>query len=502
MGESLFWYDLETFGTNPRIDRIAQFAGLRTNDRFEPIEEPVVLYCKITPDYLPDPAACLITGITPNETLRKGLCEAEFIRTINRHFSVPGTTVIGFNNIRFDDEFIRNALYRNLLDPYEREYKNGNARYDIIDLIRMAHDLRPDGIEWPVDEKTGRVTFRLEKLTAANGLSHEHAHDALSDVYATVAVAKLLFEKQPKLFRYEFSMRKKKTVQDFYTEGSVFLYTSPLFFRPEGCTTLVFPLATDPNRSNCSLVYDLRYDPEEFVAMSEDELAHRLYSRNEILEAENAVRLPIKELFFNRAPAVAPLSVLDAAAAERLGIDVPRCQAHAERLRKAVREEGLLVRIRNLYDRERRFSSGQTEGGLLEHSPTPPVSDPDLMIYSDFFGDADKERMQKACALTPEEMLSTRFDFDDARLNEMLFRYVCRNHYGSLDDATRAKWKSFCAQRLLVPPMDHLINFSFYMRKIEERLSSKDIEPRDKVILKELRDYGRRLEREILGKSK
>ncbi|MDY3938655.1 MAG: exodeoxyribonuclease I [Spirochaetia bacterium] len=501
MGESLFWYDLETFGTNPRIDRIAQFAGIRTNDRFEPIEDPVVLYCKITPDYLPDPAACLVTGITPNETLRKGIGEYDFIRTINEIFSVPGTTVVGFNNIRFDDEFIRNALYRNLLDPYEREYKNGNARYDMIDLIRMAHDLRPEGIEWPVEEETGRVTFRLEKLTAANGLSHEHAHDALSDVYATVAVAKLLFEKQPKLFRYEFGMRRKKTVQDFHTEGKPFLFTSPLFSRPEGCTTVVFPLATDPTRSNCSLVYDLRYDPEEFISMTEDELAHRLYSRSEILEAENAVRLPVKELFFNRAPAVAPLSVLDEAAAGRLKIDVPRCLAYAARLKKAVREEGLLTRIRNLYDRDRRFSSGQTEGGLLEHSPAPPVFDPDLLIYSDFFGDADRERMARARSLSPEEILTTRFDFDDARLNEMLFRFVCRNYYGSLNEATRAKWKSFCAQRLLVPPQDHLINFSFYMRKIDERLASRDIAPGDKVILKELRDYGRRLEREILGKS-
>lgn len=501
MGETLFWYDLETFGTNPRIDRIAQFAGIRTNDRFEPIGDPVVLYCKITPDYLPDPAACLVTGITPNETLRKGMCEYEFIKTVNDIFSVPGTTVVGFNNIRFDDEFIRNALYRNLMDPYEREYKNGNARYDMIDLIRMAHDLRPEGIEWPVDEETGRVTFRLEKLTAANGLSHEHAHDALSDVYATVAVAKLLFEKQPKLFRYEFGMRRKKTVQDFYTEGKPFLFTSSLFSRPEGCTTPVFPLATDPARANCSLVYDLRFDPEEFVSMSEDELAHRLYSRNEILEAENAVRLPVKELFFNRAPAVAPLSVLDAAAAERLKIDVPRCLAHAERLKKAVREEDLLVRIRNLYDRERRYASGQNEGGLLEHTPAAPANDPDLLIYSDFFGDADKERMQRVRTLTPEEMLTTRFDFDDIRLNEMLFRFVCRNYYGSLDETTRTKWKSFCAQRLLVPPQDHLINFSFYMRKIEERLASRDIAPGDKIILKELRDYGRRLEREILGKS-
>ena len=501
MGESLFWYDLETFGTNPRIDRIAQFAGIRTNDRFEPIEEPVVLYCKITPDYLPDPAACLVTGITPNETLRKGTNEYEFISTINGIFSVPGTTVLGYNNIRFDDEFIRNALYRNLTDPYEREYKNGNYRYDIIDLIRMAHDLRPEGIVWPVDEETGRATFRLEKLSAANGLAHEHAHDALSDVYATIAVAKLLFEKQPKLFRYEFNMRKKKTVQEFHTAGEPFLFTSPLFSRPEGMTSVVLPLATDPTRANCSLVYDLRFAPDDFIGMSEDELAHRLYSRNEILAAENAVRLPIKEFFFNRAPAAAPLSALTKEAAERLKIDKNSCLENAAKLRRAMRETDLFARIRSLFEHNRRVASEPVDSGLFERSSAAPATDPDLMIYSGFFSDSDRERMRRALTLPPEQMLRTRFDFEDPRLNEMVFRFVCRNHYGSLDGKTRAKWKSFCAQRLLVPPQDHLINFSFYMRKIDERLASRDTPAKDKVILKELRDYGRRLEREILGKT-
>lgn len=501
MAESLFWYDLETFGTNPRIDRIAQFAGIRTNDRFEPIEEPVVLYCKITPDYLPDPAACLVTGITPKETLKKGLNEYDFIRTINQHFSVPGTTVLGYNNIRFDDEFIRNVLYRNLLDPYEREYKNKNYRYDMIDLMRMAHDLRPEGIEWPIDEDTGRHTLRLEKLTAANGLSHEHAHDALSDVYATIAIARLLYEKQPKLFVYEFGMRKKINVQEFHAEGKPFLFSSSVLSRPEGYTSIVFPVATDPTRSNCSLVYDLRFDPSEFIEMSEDELAHRLYSRNEILQEENVTRLPIKELFFNRAPAVAPLGVLDEAAAQRLKIDVAECKKNGRILKEALQKSDLLQRIRSLYERNRRFSSEITEGGLFEASQAPPMNDPDVMIYSDFFRDADKERMKEALTLSPEQLLKRPFDFDDPRLNEMVFRFVCRNYYQQLDESTRLKWKSFCAQRLLVPPQDHLINLSFYKRKIEEKLSDREISPRDKVILKELRDYGLRLEREIIGRS-
>ena len=478
-----------------------QFAGQRTSLVFEPIGEPVNLLVKMSDDTLPSPNAIMVTGITPQATQADGISEAELASFLMHEVFTPGTIAVGYNNVHFDDEFIRNALYRNLLDPYEREYKNGNYRYDIIDLIRMAHDLRPEGIVWPIDEETGRPTFRLEKLSAANGLAHEHAHDALSDVYATIAVAKLLFEKQPKLFRYEFNMRKKKTVQEFHTAGEPFLFTSPLFSRPEGMTSVVLPLATDPTRANCSLVYDLRFAPDDFIGMSEDELAHRLYSRNEILAAENALRLPIKEFFFNRAPAAAPLSALTKEAAERLKIDKAVCLRNAAELRKAMRETDLFARIRNLFEHNRRVASEPVDSVLFERSSAAPTNDPDLMIYSGFFSDADKERMRRALMLSAEEMLTTRFDFEDPRLNEMVFRFVCRNHYGSLDDQTRAKWKSFCAQRLLVPPQDHLINFSFYMRKIEERLASRETLAKDKVILKELRDYGLRLEREILGKN-
>jgi exodeoxyribonuclease-1 len=176
---TLLWYDLETFGRNPRYDRIAQFAAIRTDDRFVPMEEPVVLYGKLSPDYLPDPLACLITGITPQEANSKGLCEAELVRAIDVHLSRPGTCALGYNTIAFDDEFIRNLYYRNFHDPYKREWADGNSRWDILDLARAARDLRPEGIHWPVTED-GKPTVKLELLTQANHLSHEHAHDALS----------------------------------------------------------------------------------------------------------------------------------------------------------------------------------------------------------------------------------------------------------------------------------------------------------------------------------
>jgi exodeoxyribonuclease-1 len=56
---------------------------------------------------------------------------------------------VGYNSLRFDDEVTRNTLYRNLYSPYDREWQNGNSRWDIIDMVRACHDLRPEGIVWP-----------------------------------------------------------------------------------------------------------------------------------------------------------------------------------------------------------------------------------------------------------------------------------------------------------------------------------------------------------------
>ena len=251
MPASLLWYDLETFGTHPRWDRIAQFGAVRTNDRFEETESPVNIFCRLSPDYVPNIDACLASGITPDLVQEKGLSERDFAARIYGEMSRPATCVAGFNNLRFDDEFVRSLFYRNFHDPYSREYEGENSRWDIIDLLRMCRDLRPEGLAW-VTAPDGRPVFRLEELTRANGVPHENAHDALADARATMALARLVREKQPKLFTYYFSLRKKEEVRrrlDLQKMEPV-VHTSGMFTSPRGCTTIVIPLSVDPLRSN------------------------------------------------------------------------------------------------------------------------------------------------------------------------------------------------------------------------------------------------------------
>ena len=172
---------LGRYPDDARRDRASQFAGVRTDLDLNEIEAPLMMYCQPAYDYLPHPQACLVTGITPQTAQQEGLPECEFIRRIHAAFSRPQTCVAGYNSIRFDDELTRQLLYRNFYDPYEREWKHGNSRWDIIDMLRLCHALRPEGLQWP-QRDDGAVSFRLETLSAANGLLHENAHDALSDV--------------------------------------------------------------------------------------------------------------------------------------------------------------------------------------------------------------------------------------------------------------------------------------------------------------------------------
>ena len=480
MSSTFLWYDLETFGLHNALDRIAQFAAMRTDEDFEPVEDPLVLYCRITPDYVPDPMSCLLTGITPKTTLERGIPEHEFIGRIQQEFARPGTCVVGFNNLGFDDEFIRNTLYRNIYDPYYREWAGGNSRWDIINLMRVARDLRPEGLVWP-DKKNGNPSFRLEDLSAANGIVHEEAHDALADVRATISLAALVERTQPKLFTYVYEHRKKDRIKakiDLF-EKPVLLYTSDTLTSPSGCTAPIIPLAGDPHNQNAILAFDLRGDPGQLIDLTVDAIRHRTFTSSERLSPDTP-RIPLMKIQVNKAPVLSPTGVLDDDAAKRLDIDLELAEERAQLLRK---HPELTQKIMDVFRRQE----------------APRRRDPELEIYSGFFPDSDKEKMAELRAAEPQEMLRRRFDFEDPRSPPLLWRMVCRNYPDSLDETTGREWRSFCASRLLFPP-DRMINdFHFYTRKIREYSESRETSPREQLILKDLQEWADTISRDILS---
>lgn len=480
MPASLLWYDLETFGTHPQWDRIGQFAAIRTNERFEELEEPVVSYCRLSPDYLPHPDACLTTGITPQTANERGTTEREFAALIQGQMIRPGTTTVGFNTIRFDDEFVRALFYRNFHDPYRREYENGNARWDIIDLLRMCRDLRPAGLEW-VDAEDGKPSFRLEELTRANEIPHEDAHDALADVRATIALARLVHRAQPRLFSFYFGLRRRDAVRKLLSlqNPRPVVHTSAMFTSTAGCTTLVLPVSAHPRQNNVVITYDLRRNPSDWLEEPVEEIRRRVFTRSE--ELADGERIPLKGVHINRSPAVAPLNTLSAERAAALNIDVERCSEHARRIRA---KPEVLQKIYSVYDT----------------SPPARYTDPELQIYSgDFFPDADREEFEVIRTASPETLRENPPTLYDPRGPELLRRYIARNFPESLSEPEYARWKSFCAGRLLTPEPDGAVDFGSFRRDVQNRLSRVDTPAAHKRILKELSEYADYLERTVLS---
>ncbi len=477
MPDTFYWHDYETFGTDPSRDRPVQFAGLRTDLDLNPVGEPLVLFARPANDFLPHPQACLVTGISPQQALEQGVPECEFIGRIQQELAYPHTCSVGYNSLRFDDEVTRYTLYRNFHEPYAREWQNGNSRWDIIDLVRTANALRPEGIEWPLRED-GLPGFRLEDLTAANGISHESAHDALSDVYATIALARLIKEKQPRLYDYVLNHRDKRSVQsllDIATMKPV-LHVSGMFGAQHHNIALIVPLALHPVNRNEVICYDLSVNPAPLFELEPEQLGELLFSRSADLP-EGVQRPGLKSVHINRCPVLVTAKMADPATAERLGISGQRCRAH-------------LGALRDFRGRDAKGFVGKIQAIFAGRS-FEPVTDPDRMLYSGgFFSEHDKQVMIDVRASSPDELASTSFPFEDSRFPELLFRYRARNYSESLSGEERALWEEYRFGRLTEPTGGASICMEEFQVTIEQLLTSGSLSESQQRLMRQLQDYG------------
>lgn len=471
MAQTLFFYDLETSGFNPKEARIMQFAGQRTDLQLQPVGEPHNYLIRLSEDVLPEPDAVLVTGITPQQTIADGLHEAEFLKLFSEEIALPDTIFVGYNTVRFDDEFMRYTMYRNFYDPYEWQWQNGRSRWDILDVVRMTRALRPEGIEWPFDAK-GAPTNRLELLSSINDLDHANAHDALSDVNATIAVAQLIRKKQPKLFDFLLKMRDKKEVAKLAMSGQPFIYTSGKYANEFEKTTVVSALAEHPQGQG-ALVFDLRYDPSPFLELDPPALAEAMRRRKD----DPGPRLPIKSLKFNRCPAVAPLSVLDDASQERLKLLPETYMKNFETLRKVQQEltKGVLEALQ--------IMDKKLQARLLETE-----SDVDARLYDSFFANEDKSQMQSVRTADVDTLKSLSPKFKDGRLEALLPLYKARNYPKSLNDEERVEWERFRERKLLGGGESS--RAAKYFARLAELANNKDLPGEQQYLLEELQLYG------------
>lgn len=463
---TILWHDYETWGADTRRDRPAQFAAIRTDLDLNIIGEPIELYCELANDYLPAPQACFVTGLTPQKVNRLGMPETQFIAKINDIFSQPNTTVAGYNNIRFDDEITRQTLYRNFQDPYAREWQNGCSRWDIIDLVRTCYALRPEGIEWPLNDE-GIVSFRLELLTAANNIAHEGAHDAISDVIATIEMAKLIKTKQPKLFDYVFNLRRKAQVSKLFDliNFMPLVHISSKIPAASGCSTYIAPVAYHPTNKNAMICLNLNMDLTPLLELTPQEIVERMYTKRS--ELGDVLPIGLKLIHVNKCPVIAPAKTLTKDAADKHGINRALCRKNLDLL---------------LANPQLRETVTQVYQMPNDH---PDETNPDLMLYSGgFFSHHDKNAMERLLQTPPEQLPALEFNFEDKRLDEMLFRYRARNYPLTLSASEQQRWNDYRMNTM---------DGQGYAYQLETLALENDSDERKMNILKALFEYANSL---------
>jgi len=472
----LLFYDLETFGQDPRRSRIAQFAAVRTDAQLQIVGEAHNVLVQAADDLLPMPQATLVTGLTPQRLQAQGISEAAAFAHIQQWMMQPNTCILGYNSVRFDDEFIRHGLFRNFYDPYAREWRGGNSRHDVLDMLRLMHALRPEGLNWPQRED-GFTSFKLEHLAAANGIEHGRAHDALSDVYATLGLAQRLRQAQPRLWDYALKLRDKRFVSSLLDIQALepVLHVSMRYPANRHCAALVLPLAYHPQMRNRVIVFDLSEDIQPLVELPAEVLAQRLYTpRSEFTEDQRPIAL--KEVHLNRAPALVAFKHLRAPDFQRLGIDRDQLVANAARLRRVA--PTVIEKARQIFTDTR---------------PTTPA-DVDGSVYEGFVSGGDKQRMQQVISAQVETLAALQDRFKDRRLPELLFRYRARNYRHTLSPAEVQRWNDYRRHRLLEPSGLSEYTLPDYFNEINRLRGEYVADKRAQSLLDELEQWGQHLQ--------
>lgn len=464
--QTILWHDYETTGADPSVDRPTQFACIRTNLELEPVEDPVTLFCRLPADCVPHPEACLVTGLSPSAINKKGLPEPEFVARIAEIMSVPNSCAAGYNSIRFDDEITRFSFYRNFIDPYAREWKQGNSRWDIIDMVRMTYLLRPETLIWPLRDDSV-VSFRLEQLSLANGVSHLSAHDALSDVEATIGIARIIRREQPKLYDYYWQSRQKPFVQARIDIDACkpFLHVSSRFSASRGCAALMAPLARLKNNRNAIVAVDLAWCPEDLKQMAVADIRERVFLRS--VEGGDESRIPLKLVHLNRVPVILPPSMLSDERAAEIGLDINACQENWRKLQE--------------------FDFHKLDWDEIFAWQGDTTRDDETALYSGFISPADQAKVGKIPQMLEDELRISNFGFADARLDTLLFRYRARNWPESLSTEESLQWRDWVATKL-ESGQPFGLPVGECLQLIDSKLE-QDLMPQQKTLLLDLKDY-------------
>lgn len=415
---SLVFYDTETTGTETYFDQILQFAAIKTDvdlnviDRFE-------IRCRILPHVVPAPGALRVTGVTPTQLINPSLpSHYEMVRAIrSKLLSWSPAMFLGWNTIDFDEDLIRQALYKTLHNPYLTN-RDGNSRSDVMRMAQACSLTAPFALTFPLGDG-GKKIFKLDRFAPSNGFSHEQAHDAMGDVEATIFLAKLLMEKAPDVWSSFMRFSTKAAVVDYINEERVFCFSDFYFGNPFSYATTVL----GQNKGNPAewYIYDLSIDPTSLLSLTDSKLKSRLAASPKVVRKLKSNGVPML-LPFEDAPDICKGRNLGFKALEQRA-DMLRTGSEAcERLVSAF------------------------ESLKIEYPVSPHV---EKQIYNGFIDQADEKLMNEFHEVEWSKRHAIVEKFQDTRLRTIGKRLIHLERPDLLEDSARREHDLAVANRLL-----------------------------------------------------
>ena len=285
---NLVFYDFETCSSNVSYGQIIQAAAVLVNDDFQELDR-YEGRCKLSPGIIPEAMALIVNKTTPKILKETNLSHYQMVRQMMEKFNKWKNSIfIGYNSINFDEEFLRRTLFKNLDYPY-LTVTNGNERADLFGLARASHLYYPNCIKTPISDKNNPV-FKLDKLAPMNGIKHNDAHSAISDVLATVELAKLLSKTAPNVWKASLmTTNKDKTLQIIKNE---LMFCTDFFYYGKSFPYVLTFVCEHP-QWGYPMCFDLKLDPKYYFNLSTDQLKKELKKTPKVIRTIKHKKHPI-----------------------------------------------------------------------------------------------------------------------------------------------------------------------------------------------------------------
>jgi exodeoxyribonuclease-1 len=264
-------WDIESSSANTSWGSIIEVGGILIDPNFKELDR-FNFRCRLPEGEVPQ-AMALIVNKTSVDLLTKGnLSHYQMLSQLEAIFKKWSPAIfMGWSNIGFDDEMIRNEFFRGIRYPYITN-ASPNKRHDGLNIARGAHAVDESVVKTEINAK-GNAVMKLESLARMNGFESSGAHSALFDAELTVKVLGLIKKNQPQTWNTFLRTANKSDTETIFKTEKMFTLAEYHFgknyrfvvapLHPKYCIHPIYQWGQ---------AFDLKIDPIPLFDMSISEL--------------------------------------------------------------------------------------------------------------------------------------------------------------------------------------------------------------------------------------